>query len=82
MTLKQKALLMTLGLLVGISTTAVVTNLIIIYTPAEVLLYAAGAAMAGFLLYMMYSLVLVRLEYEEKMKVISTNINAIVSSKI
>ena len=72
MTLKQKALLQTLGLFLAIISISLITNVILFYTPLEVLKYVAILGLVIFLFYSMYGVVLSRLEYKETCKNISS----------
>ena len=71
MTLKQNALLQTTGLIAGIITISLCTNLIITYFSVDILVYAGSATIMGLLIYTIYSVVLSRLEYAESLKKLS-----------
>ena len=71
MTLKQNALLQTTGLIAGMIILSLCTNLIITYFSADTLVYAGSAAIMGFLIYIIYSIVLNRLEHAEYLKRLS-----------
>jgi cytochrome c-type biogenesis protein CcmE len=72
MTLKQKALLQTVGIVLVIVAMSLLMNLVLFYTPVEVLKYAAGIALAGFVFYGIYGVVLSRLQYDETVKSITS----------
>ena len=74
MTLKQKALLQTAGIVVGVSFGSVVLTYIISVISRDTLVYITGTAMFGFLFYAMYGLVLSRLESRETLDKMSSKI--------
>lgn len=71
MTLKQNALLQTMGLIAGMIILSSCTNLIITYFSVDTIVYAGSAAIMGLLIYTIYSVVLSRLEYTESLKKLS-----------
>ena len=74
MTLKQKALLQTAGIVVGITFLSVVLTYLISVISRDMLVYIAGTTLFGFLFYSMYGLVLSRLESKETLDKLSTKI--------
>ena len=72
MTLKQKALLQTFGIIAGIVFGSLAINLIIYFVPAAILINLFYVGLLGFLVYCVYGLVLSRLEHSETLKNIST----------
>jgi hypothetical protein len=72
MTIKQKALLQTFGIIAGIVFGSIAINLILYFVPSAILLNLFYAVLAGFIVYCIYGLVLSRLEYSETLK----NINS------
>ena len=74
MTLKQKAIVQTLLIICAIVVLSLGVNLILFYTPVEILKYIGGAALVAFLVYGLYGVVLSRLEYQETCKNISSKI--------
>ena len=75
MTLKQKAILVTISIFVGILLGSAILQLILMYASAEMIKYALSAILIGFLVYGVYGVVLSRLEYDAKLK-------ELISSKI
>lgn len=75
MTLKQKAMLVTISIFVGILLGSAILQLILMYASAEMIKYALSAILIGFLVYGVYGVVLSRLEYDAKLK-------ELISSKI
>lgn len=65
MSIKQKAFLYTLGIVAGLIIILLGINLIITYFSSYSLLMAGRAALTGFILYAIYSMVLSRLECKE-----------------
>jgi uncharacterized membrane protein YccC len=74
MTLKQKALLQTLGIVVGTTLGSVLLTYLISVISRDTLVYIAGTALFGFLFYSMYGLVLSRLESKETLDKLSSKI--------
>lgn len=75
MTLKQKAILVTISIFVGILLGSAILQLILMYASAEMIKYALSIILIGFLAYGVYGVVLSRLEYDAKLK-------ELISSKI
>tara|TARA_R110000868_G_scaffold283218_1_gene543665 strand:- start:813 stop:1037 length:225 start_codon:yes stop_codon:yes gene_type:complete len=74
MTLKQKALLQTAGIVVGVTLGSVVLTYLISVISRDTLVYIAGTTLFGLLFYSMYGLVLSRLESKETLDKLSTKI--------
>jgi hypothetical protein len=74
MTLKQKALLQTAGIVVGVSFGSVVLTYLISVISRDTLVYITGSALFGFLFYSIYGLVLNRLESKETLDKLSSKI--------
>jgi hypothetical protein len=74
MTLKQKALLQTAGIIVGTSLGSVAISYCISVLNKDTLVYIAGIGLFGFLFYAMYGLVLSRLESQETLDKLSSKI--------
>lgn len=72
MTLKQKAVLQTLGIFAAMLASSLLLNLILFYTPAQVLLYLLGIGLVGLMFYAVYGVVLSRLEYNSKLDEINS----------
>lgn len=72
MTLKQKALLQTIALFAGMILLSVGLNLVLMYASVEMIKYAFGLVLAGFLFYGVYGVVLSRLEYGTKLEEINS----------
>ena len=72
MTVKQKAVLQTLAIIVGIVAGSVLLNVILMYTSTQTIQYTCGAILIGFLVYGVYGVVLSRLEYNEKLEQINS----------
>jgi hypothetical protein len=68
MTLKQKAILQTFGIIAGIVFGSLAINLIIYFVPAAILINLFYVGLLGFLVYCIYGLVLSRLEYSESLQ--------------
>lgn len=67
MTLKQKALLQTLSIFVGIVVGSLLLNVILQYASTQLIQYVFGAMLIGFLVYGVYGVVLSRLEHDQKL---------------
>jgi uncharacterized membrane protein YccC len=74
MTLKQKALLQTLGIIAATTFGSVAISYLISVLDRDTLVYIAGTALFGFLFYSMYGLVLSRLESQETLDKLSSKI--------
>ena len=72
MTLKQKALLQTVGIVVGVTFGSIVLTYLISIISRDTLVYIAGTTLFGFLFYSMYGLVLSRLESTETLDKLSS----------
>lgn len=66
--LRLKALLQTMGLLGASAMIVVAVTFIINYVPAAALINIIGISFISFMIYLLYSITLSRLEYEEKAK--------------
>jgi len=65
MTIRQRAILQTLGITAAIVGSSLILNLILAELTREQIGYAFGGLSIALLLYSMYGLVLSRLEYQE-----------------
>jgi len=65
MTIRQRAILQTLGITAAIVGSSLIMNLILAELTREQIGYAFGGLSIALLLYSMYGLVLSRLEYQE-----------------
>ena len=74
MTLKQKALLQTVGIITSITVGSVMLTYLVSVISRETLVYIAGFGLAGFLFYAIYGLVLSRLESNETLDKLSSKI--------
>jgi len=74
MSLKLKAFFQLVGILVISITVSVLLTLITTYVPKEAIITAIECSFIGGLLYMMYSLILSRLESEERIKSLTHDI--------
>jgi hypothetical protein len=72
MTLKQKAIYQTIAITLSIVGGSLLVNLLLFYTPLIVVQYALSTILIGFMVYGVYGVVLSRLEYNEKLKEISS----------
>ena len=72
MTLKQKALLQTLGIIVGTTLGSVAMSYLISVLDRDTLVYIFGTALFGFVTYSIYGLVLSRLESTETLDKLSS----------
>jgi len=79
MSLKLKALFFLAGFISATVATASIIQYIARNVPAETIQTAFSVGIMGGLLYMVYSLILTRLEYDKKIDEISANINKITS---
>ena len=68
MTLKQKALLQTLGLLTSAFGAAIVVAIGINFLSLSTILYTIGFAFVTYMFYLVYKINLSQLEYREKLK--------------
>ena len=69
--IKKQAIYQTLLIIAAIVICSLVFNVIVMYTPVEVLKAVLGIAVVAFLVYSIYGVVLSRLEYDEKLKEIT-----------
>ncbi len=65
MTVKQRAILQTAGIVAGILVSSIGVTLILEQLTRDQILFALGAGSIALLVYSMYGVVLSRLEYEE-----------------
>lgn len=68
LSLKQKALLQTVGFLLTAIVAAGIVNLILEYVPTHIIFNGMMAGVFGWIMYLIYSIVLLRLESEEAVK--------------
>jgi hypothetical protein len=68
MTVKQRALLQTAGIVAGILVSSIGVTLILEQLTREQIVFALGAGSIALLVYSMYGVVLSRLEYEDTLK--------------
>jgi hypothetical protein len=68
MTVKQRAILQTAGIVAGILVSSIGVTLILEQLTREQILFTLGAGSLALLVYSMYGVVLSRLEYEETAK--------------
>jgi hypothetical protein len=68
MTVKQRAILQTAGIVAGILVSSIGVTLIMEQLTREQILFTLGAGSIALLIYSMYGVVLSRLEYEETLK--------------
>jgi hypothetical protein len=68
MTVKQRAILQTAGIVAGILVSSIGVTLILEQLTREQILFTLGAGSIALLVYSMYGVVLSRLEYEETLK--------------
>ena len=68
LSLKQKALLQTVGFVLGSIAAAVGVNLIVEHVPFNVIVNAVMVGLFGWIMYSVYSLILLRLESAEAAK--------------
>jgi len=69
--IKKKAIYQTLLIIAGIVMCSLLFNVIVMYTPVEVLKAVLSIVLIGFTVYVIYGVVLSRLEYDEKLKEIT-----------
>jgi ABC-type antimicrobial peptide transport system permease subunit len=72
MTLKQKAISQTIAIILGIVGGSLLLNVMLFYTPLIIVQYALSAILIGFMVYVVYGVVLSRLEYTEKLEQINS----------
>lgn len=72
MTLKQKAMIQTLAIFIGMILISVLLNVILVYASIQAIQYTCGAILIGFLVYVVYGVVLSRLEYDAKLEQLSS----------
>jgi hypothetical protein len=75
MTLKQKALLQTLGIFSSMVAGSLLITVVTHYFTAEQLSMIGAVAVAGFFVYMIYGIVLGRLEHEIAMNDLTKSFN-------
>jgi hypothetical protein len=68
MTVKQRAILQTAGIVAGILVSSIGVTLILEQLTRDQILFTLGAGSLALLVYSMYGVVLSRLEYEETLK--------------
>jgi phosphodiesterase/alkaline phosphatase D-like protein len=68
MTVKQRALLQTAGIVAGILVSSIGVTLILEQLTREQIVFALGVGSIALLVYSMYGVVLSRLEYEDTVK--------------
>lgn len=68
MTVKQRAILQTAGIVAGILVSSIGVTLILEQLTREQILFTMGAGSIALLIYSMYGVVLSRLEYAETLK--------------
>ena len=68
MTVKQRAILQTAGIVAGILVSSIGVTLILEQLTRDQILFTLGAGSIALLIYSMYGVVLSRLEYEETAK--------------
>ena len=68
MTVKQKAILQTAGIVASILVSSIGVTLILEQLTRDQILFTLGAGSIALLIYSMYGVVLSRLEYEETLK--------------
>jgi hypothetical protein len=68
MTVKQRAILQTAGIVAGILVSSIGVTLILEQLTRDQILFTLGAGSIALLVYSMYGVVLSRLEYEETLK--------------
>jgi len=66
--IKKKAIYQTLLIIAGIVVCSLLFNVIVMYTPVEVLKAVLSIVLIAFTVYVIYEVVLSRLEYDEKLK--------------
>ena len=68
MTVKQRAILQTAGIIAAIVVGSVGTTLILEHLTREQIVFALGGGSIALLIYSMYGVILSRLEYQETLK--------------
>lgn len=68
MTVKQRAILQTAGIVAGILVSSIGVTLILEQLTRDQILFTLGAGSIALLIYSMYGVVLSRLEYEDTLK--------------
>ena len=68
MTLKQRAIIQTAGIVAGILVSSIGVTLILEQLTREQIMFTLGAGSIALLVYSMYGVVLSRLEYDETVK--------------
>jgi hypothetical protein len=68
MTLKQQAMLQTFAIFVGIIGGSLLMNVLLFYTPVFVIQCIATVTLIVTMVYLVYNVVLSRLEYDAKLK--------------
>jgi hypothetical protein len=77
MSLKLKAFLQLVGILATSVTVALLLTLITTYVPKETVITLIEFGFIGGLLYMIYTVILSRLEYEERIKSITQDLEKV-----
>lgn len=77
MSLKLKAFLQLVGILATSVTVALLLTLITTYVPKETIITLVEFGLIGVLLYMIYTVILSRLEYEERIKSITQDLEKV-----
>jgi len=77
MSLKLKAFFQLVGILATSVTVAVLLTLITTYVPKETIITLVEFGLIGGLLYMIYTVILSRLEYEERIKSITQDLEKV-----
>jgi hypothetical protein len=77
MSLKLKAFLQLAGILATSLTVAILLNLVTTYVPKETVITLIEFGLIGGLLYMVYTIILSRLEYEERIKSLAQNLEKV-----
>jgi hypothetical protein len=73
--IKKQAVYQTLLIIAAIVMCSLLFNVIMMYTPVEVLKAVFGIGLVGFLIYGIYGIVLARLEYDAELKKITAEKN-------
>jgi len=77
MSLKLKAFLQLVGILATSVTVALLLTLITTYVPKETIITLVEFGFIGVLLYMIYTIILSRLEYEDRIKSITQDLEKV-----
>jgi len=77
MSLKLKAFLQLVGILATSLTVALLLNLVTTYISKETVITLIEFGLIGGLLYMVYTIILSRLEYEERIKSLAQNLEKV-----